>query len=138
MSKILDNLVAVYGMNDAEMKRLKGICDKDKEQIKELMAKEPNNKYTAGGYTVTYIVSEDTTVDEEKMLSIIKRDWANHNGSMECPYIRRVEVLDMDALESAIYSEKLSKEVIAELGACTTKKPRVTLKCSKVKEKKDE
>ena len=137
MSEKLDELVSRYGKEDSELKALKSVCDADKEAIKTLMANEADKHYTSGGYTVTYVVQEEDVVDEAKMLSILKHYWTSNKGSMECPYIKTVtlEVLDADALESAIYSEELPKDVIAELGTCNSKKRTVKLMCKKAKEK---
>ena len=140
MQETLDKLVADYGLADSTLKDLKKTCDIAKDEIKKRMESEGESEHTSGGYTVKYIVSEKTTVDEEKMLQILKRDWVKRNGSAECPYIRRVEVLDMDALESELYAENIPKDVVAELGTCNTINKVVTLRCSKAKkeEKKNE
>ena len=134
----LDELVERYGENDAKAKELKKVCDADKAEIKEMMANQNLSKHTAGGYTVSYIVSEKSETNEAKMLDILKRDWVARNGSMQCPYIKTVEVIDTEALESALYKNELSEDVVAQLGTCTTTTQVVTLRCSKAKEKKDE
>lgn len=134
----LDELVSMYGENDAKLKEWKKTCEEQKSQIKEIMSNEDITDYSAGGYTVKYVVSERTSVDEDKMVDILKKHWSSKNGSMTCPYIKPIYVLDSDALESAIYNGDIPSDVLAELNTCREVTEVVTLKCSKTKVKKGE
>jgi len=122
-----DKVVAHYGELDAQIKDLSKERDEDKSAIKDELERQGLSDYTAGGYKVTRQVSYRTTIDEEKMLNVLKTDWAERYGSMECPYIKRVEVVDMEALEAVIYAGELSDEVMKH------KQEVVALKCSKAK-----
>lgn len=137
MSK-LDELVSDYGAKDAELKELKKVCDGEKEEIKDLLEQQGETDWTAGGYTVKRIESERTTLNEEKMLEILKKAWMEKYGDIPCPYIKTVEVIDMDELEAALYSNDLPEQVVQDLSGCRSTQTVVTLRCSKAKEKKDE
>lgn len=134
----LDELVTQYGANDAKFKELKKVCDGEKEEIKTRLNEEGVSDWTAGGYTVKRIESERTSMNEERMLEILKLDWQKRYGDIPCPYIQTIEVIDMDALEAALYAEELPDDVVQDLYHCRTTQTVVTLKCSKAKEKKDE
>ena len=134
----LDELVEKFANWDSEIKRLTKDADAYKEQIKKMMLERHCDSYTAGGYVVSCIVSERTSLNQEKMLDILKKDWASRSNGFPCPYVKTVEVLDMDALEAALYSQDIPKSVVKELDSCREVKKVTTLKCSREKEKKDE
>lgn len=135
----LSELVPQYGKLDTEIKTLKKDADKQKDEIKNLMIGADMTKCSYGGYVVSKVVSHKDTLDEAKALEILKKDWAERYGSMECPYIRTVEVIDMDALESVIYADELPSDTLKALDGCRTTTEIVSLKCAKAKEeKKDE
>lgn len=129
----LDELVAEYGKRDAEIKTLKKITDAEKEQIKELLVQEKEDSWTSGGYTVQRVVSERETLNEERLLPILKDDWIKLHGSMECPYIKTKEYVDMDALETALYEGTIPQSTLAEMEKCREVTTVVALKCKKAK-----
>lgn len=129
----LDKLVSDYGHNDAQIKDLKKIADTEKEQIKQLLLEHKEDRWTAGGYTVQRVVSERETLNEEKLLPIIKHYWSSTHGSMECPFIKTREYVDMDRLEEAIYQKELTPNVLAEMDKCREVTTVVALKCKKTK-----
>lgn len=127
--------------------KIKGYCEaKEQEkslkkdisalgnEIKEYLTSH-DGKAEADGWTVVLQPRNVESVDEEKMLYVIKSAWTEHNGSMQCPYIRTVEVLDMDALESAIYRGDISDETLLALDGCRTKTTQYALTYKKKKEK---
>lgn len=129
----LDKLVESFGNHDSEFKELKTVCEEEKKELKSLMEKEKVDAHSAGGYKVSRSVSERTTMNEEMMLAVLKKDWVTRYGSMDCPYIKTKEYVDMDILESVIYAGDLSKETLLELDKCKTVTEVVTLRCSKAK-----
>ena len=131
----LDKLVSHYGEVDNQIKTLSKELESDKVTIKNELANQSITNYSAGGYKVTRQVSYRTKIDEDKMLKVLKEDWANRYGSMECPYIKTKEYVDMEQLESVIYAGDLSNETMTKLNECQEKTEVITLKCSKVKEK---
>ena len=133
MGEDIDVLIKRYGDMDIQLKELKNQHDKDKESLKTELEWRDEKDWTANGYTVQRIVSERETLDEEKLLPILKDNWVKLHGSMECPYIKTKEYIDMDALESAIYEAKLSPDVLKEMDTCRQTTTVVTLKCKKAK-----
>jgi len=129
----LDELVAEYGKKDADIKTLKKITDAEKEQIKDLLVESNVDSWTSGGYTVQRVVSNRETLNEDKLLPILKEDWSATHGSMECPYIRTVECIDMNALETAIYEGTISQDVLLKMNGCKETTTVVALKCKKAK-----
>ena len=134
----LNQLVSHYGELDNQIKTLTKEFDSDKVTIKNLMGDNNIDDCTAGGYTVTRQVSYRTKYNEDKMLDILKADWKQRYGDIECPYIKTKEVVDMDALEAVIYANELPNEVMMKLNDCQEKTEVVALKCTKAKAPKKE
>ena len=128
-----DKLVTHYGELDSQIKSLSKELDSDKVTIKNYMEDNQYKDYTAGGYKLVRQVSYRTKYDEDKMLEILKQDWKERYGDLECPYIKTREYVDMDQLESVIYANELPNETLAKLNNCQDKTEVVALKCIKVK-----
>ena len=128
----LDTIVARYGRTDAQLKEMKKCNDKDKEDIKTILAEMGKDDWTAGGYTVKRVVSTSDNLNEDKVLEVMRkhREVAELNG-----IIKLKEYIDPDALESAIYSGMLSEDILQEMDSCRETKTTVALRCTKVKEK---
>ncbi len=133
MARTLEELVPHYGELDTQAKAIKKEMDSDKVTIKNLLAESNQKNFTAGGYTVNYVVRTKVTVDEDKMLNVLKADWKKRYGDIPCPYIKTKEYVDMDQLESVLYANELPTDVMAELDKCQTKTENVALMCSKAK-----
>jgi hypothetical protein len=136
----LDELIPTYAENKAMLDDYKKICDSENKQIKELMEE---GTYEAGGYKATKSVSTRDDIKEDKILAKLSDDMR------ECfelnNIIKTKEYIDMDNLESLLYSlnnkrdiesKKIKDELIELLDSCTERKDVVTLRVSKVKEKK--
>ena len=138
MSEItnIDEVVESYGHKDEELKLLKKSCDADKEYIKNYLANLGEDKYSAGGYTVQRVVSERETLNEDRLLPILKSYWITTHGSMDCPYIKTKEYIDMDKLEEAIYQKELTPSILLEMDKCREVTTVISLKCKKAKEDK--
>lgn len=135
----LDELIPTYAENKAMLDDYKKICDSENKQIKELMEE---GTYEAGGYKATKSVSTRDDIKEDKILAKLSDDMR------ECfelnNIIKTKEYIDMDNLESLIYSlnnkrdiesKKIKDELIELLDSCTERKDVVTLRVSKIKEK---
>ena len=134
----LDLLVADYGQIDSKIKELTKTANSEKDEIKQLMLEQDVTSHESGGYKVSCVKSTRETMDQEKMLDVLKKDWRSRYGKQECPYIRTVEIVDMDKLESVLYAGELPDSVLKELDSCRKTTEVITLKCTKAKEKKDE
>ena len=137
MSK-LETLVNSYGEHNYEKNALKKVCDTENAEIKEIMTKENLKEFSTDTYTAKISVTEDDVMNEDAMLKVLKKDWSKKYGSMECPYIKTKEYVDMDVLESVMYAGELSKETMLELDKCKSVKTTVKLTISKVKKSKKE
>ena len=133
----LKNLIPEYGLNKSKADELKALVDAGNKEIKSICKELSIEKLeNVDGWNMTYKVKEKHNIDEDKMLAIIKQYWSK-NGSMQCPYIKKVEVIDQEALKDAIFRGEIDdKEVLLALKACDTVKYEPALTVSRVKEKK--
>lgn len=125
----LDELIPQYAENKGILDDYKKICDDENKKIKELM---DEGSYEAGGWKATKIVQQRESMNEDKLLDVIKYAVAPELG-----LIKTKEYVDMDALESAIYKGIIGPEVLISIDKCRESKEVVTLRISKVKENKD-
>lgn len=128
--KTLDVLIPEYVENKESMDEIKKLCDEGNKEIKKLMEEANVKDYTAGGYTAKYIVSHKDSINEERLMVILKK----HN----IPGVIKVkEYVDMDALEDYLYKNQVSDEVASDLDSCTESKEIIQLRISKAKKKGD-
>lgn len=132
-SQELNNLILSYGNHDVEFKQLKKVCDSEKESLKNIMGEIGSEKESYGGFTITRTVSERESFNEQQALAILKQSWYKNHGYEPCPFVKTVEVLDSDALESAMYNGELDNNTILKLDECRSVTEVITLKCSKSK-----
>lgn len=122
----LTELLPIYHMQKSEMDSIKKVVDKENAEIKTLMRKSNLSEFIAGDIKATCSVSERQDFIEEALIEKLK--------DMKVKgVIKKKEYVDMDALENAIYNGELNA---AELASCQTKKEVVTLRVTKIKEKK--
>lgn len=126
----LDTLIPQYAENKAILDDYKKICDTENKQIKDIM---DEGSYEAGGYKATKSVQVRESMNEDKLLDVMKQHYAIHQ---KFGIIKTKEYIDMDALESAIYKGQIDKDTLLEIDKCRESKEVVALRISKVKEKK--
>ena len=132
MSKLtdLDSLIPRYAANKAEMDDYKKICDKENAEIKAIMGDLAVQHYEAGGYKASYSVQQRESMNEDMLLEIAHR--------FEIPgIVKTKEYIDFDALEKAIYDGNISDDILLEMDKAKEVKQVVTLRVTKVKEKKE-
>lgn len=105
----------MWGINKTTADGLKKVVDRDAAQIKEIMLTEKLTESKSGKYIAKLSIQHKEKFNEEGLLEYIKTKLWGDKGSMECPYIKRVETIDWDALESAIYNETITKEQLLEI-----------------------
>lgn len=127
----LDDLIQRYAVYKSELDNYKKLSEEDNLEIKRLMVEANITEYTAGGYTAKYVVSTSESMDEDKLIDVIKKH--NYPG-----IIKTKEYVDMDALESYLYNAKLSDDETADLDKCRIVKEKVQLRLTKAKKKKEE
>lgn len=125
----LDVLIPRYAVNKAQAAELKKVCDVQNKEIKELRLNEKLDLYTVNGYKAIRSVSKRESFDEDKLVKILKK--VDIEG-----LIKTKEYVDMDILEDAIYRGQLGEDTILALDSCKEVKEVVTLKVTKIKEKK--
>lgn len=126
--KALESLIQRYADNKKSLESYKKICDDDKEQIKELMASEGIRVKRAGDLVAKRVVSVRETLNEEKLIPIIKRNLTPDRWK---GIIRTKEFVDMAALERFLYSADMPDSFFADLETCKTTSEVVSLKISK-------
>jgi len=122
----LQELIPHYQLNKHAMDSYKKLVDKDNKEIKKIMLESQLPEFIVGDIKATCSVSEREDFIEEALIEKLKEMKV---GGV----IKMKEYVDMDALENAIYNGKLNA---AELASCQTKKEVVTLRVTKIKEKK--
>lgn len=134
IKKQLEEIVPAFAEAKKQMEDYKKTSDKYNKDIKDLMRDLPEEDRNSeiGDYKVTFSVATIEKMNEDAALEIIKQ-WWTVNGSMENPFIKRVETVDFDALENAIYKGDVPKEVLAKLNECRTQttQERLTVKLKK-------
>ena len=132
--RLLD-LIPEYGNHKATLDEYDKICKSENAEIKEIMAEEGIDSMSAGGYKVTYTVTEKQTMNEAKLLDVLHKHFGN--GPDVYGIMKLKEYVDTDALENAIYKGDIPKEVLIEMDNCREKKQVPTLRISKAKKKED-
>ena len=126
--ELLEDLVRAFYFNDSQMKKYKAVSEEEKSQIKDIMKENELTDFAVSGVKVKYVESRKEELDEDKLLEILKK-----NGLTNC--VKTVEVVDMDALENAIYHREVPNSVLKKMDSCKTTKVTVALRVSKVNEK---
>lgn len=127
----LDELVPLYAENKKNLDNFTKVCDSEKAEIKRQLETAGKKEHSAGGYTVKYVVSSRETMNEDKLLDVMRK--FNIPG-----VIKTKEYVDMDALESYLYNHELSSDFATELDHCRESTPVVQLRLSKTKKKKED
>jgi len=128
--KTLDSLIPQYAANKREKDSYEKICAAENAQIKSIMQNYVVQHYEAGGYRANYTIQQRETVNEEMLIDILKR-----NGECE-GIIKTKEYIDFDALENAIYHNRIPEDILTQMAEATEVKEIPTLKVTKIKEKK--
>lgn len=125
----LDTLIPAYAKNKAMLDDYKKICDDENKQIKELM---DEGSYETNGWKATKSIQHRETMNEDKLLDLLRKA-----GFSQSSIIKTKEYVDMDELESAIYKGLIEKDILLEIDKCRESKEVITLKVTKIKEKKE-
>ena len=130
--------ITQYGKLDSQMKSLKTTLDKEKDEIKSYMMENAIDSYSSDEYKVQCVKSTKTAMNEVNAMNLLKEFWKKEHDTEECPFVKTVEVLNHEALESALYHEELPGEMIQKLNACIIMTDTYALKCSKIKNRKEQ
>lgn len=124
----LKTLIDRYGDENSEYKRLEKLVNEDKAEIKSIMLKSGDEKQEGNNYKVTCKTIESSEFNNDKLLKTLKELWTNMGSSN--PYIKTIEVPDMEEIERAIYSGELDPK---KLASCKESNSQVRLTVSKLK-----
>jgi len=127
----LEELIPRYALNKNELDSYTKICKEENEQIKAALVELGENEYSAGGYTVKRIVAVKESMNEAKLLEVLRQ-----NGITDA--IKTKEYVDMDALEAYLYNNTPSTDLARQLESCRTTTETVQLRLSREKVKKGE
>ena len=122
----LKELITDYVANKSVADDYKKIADKQNKEIKSLMLESNTDSIETDEWKATCTVSERETINEEMLLDIIHK-----NVSDDLGIVKTKEYVDFDALEHAIYNDKISKEVLMEIDKARESKEVVTLRVKK-------
>ena len=127
----LEELIPRYAFNKGELDSYTKICKEENEQIKAHLVALGQDEYSTGGYKVKRIVAVKESMNEAKLIEVLKR-----NG-ITAPIMTR-EYVDMDSLEAYLYNSAPSADLARQLESCRTTTETVQLRLSKVKASKGE
>ena len=129
--------VKTYCEKKNEEKALKKEISSLGEIIKNELINSKDTDIDFDKYSVHLETRVTESIDENKMLDTLERDWVNRNGKDAelPPYIKIARYVDMDALEVAIYKGEIPQETVLELDKCRIKKETVALTYKVAKEK---
>ena len=130
VNESLETLIPQYAANKNELDSYTKICKEENEQIKAALVELGENEYSTGGYTVKRIVAVKESMNEEKLLEVLRQ-----NGLDVA--IKTKEYVDMDALEAYLYNNMPSNELARQIESCRTTTETVQLRLSKTKAKKE-
>lgn len=138
-TEYLESLVISYAKNKSKLNDYTTLCDKENKEIKSLMKQFKITEIPSGDYVAKISVSTKETANESRMLAVI-HDLAVNNVELykELGIIKTREYIDFDALEAAIYNNRISEDGLMAIGKCYDTKEIETLRITKKKKKKEE
>jgi hypothetical protein len=126
-SSSLKSLVESYIVNKQKEDDFKKKASAENTQIKELMHEYNLTEVSTDLGTAKITEQEKVTFIEEKLIEFLK------TNNVANDIVKTKEYVDFDALESAIYNEKIPAELIKEMSSCQEKKITTVLRISKKK-----
>lgn len=123
----LSELIPEYGEQNTKCNALKKIVSDLNSKIKTAIHSEQreNEDISLGGWVCKLTVSEDSVMNEERLIEFAKK--------YKLPIVRRKEYIDFDKLEKLIYNGEIEKDVLVEMNSCKDKTTKETLRISKEK-----
>ena len=124
----LEELIPVYGENNAQYNSLKKVVGEQSSEIKKLMQGNKLDEKTVGDWTAKLTVKRSESFDEDKLIGIVKElGFADQ-------LIETKEYVNMDALEEAIYRGDITQDMLAvQISKAKVVKETVALNIKKKK-----
>lgn len=117
----LTTLLNNYGDNKKESDALKKVIDLQNAQIKEIMDSEKLHNFDTDSYSAKYSITRKETFNEEALIQVLKEAGVKS-------VIKKREYVDFDALENAIYHEKIDSDTLLKMNGCKEEKLIPTLR----------
>lgn len=129
-------LIPEYSQAKDDEKLIKGNLTKLGDQIKEILQANSLEEFEYGGLKISYKSSEKSSINEEKLIGVIKKLARKTKDSDKKLRIRdcivKVEAIDERQLETLMYDGTVTPEDIAE---CYESKITWTLRLGKATKK---
>lgn len=121
----LNFLVRDYIANKDKEKEYKDMASAQNTEIKVIMNEHKLKEFKteSGSVALSYRTTE--TFIEDKLIEFLK----SHNVANDI--VKTKEYVDYDALESAIYHEKISEDVLKDMASCKETKVTEVLRINK-------
>ena len=117
----LNELINKYGKLNKQVNELKKEADKYNKELKNEMKSKGLLESETDLYRVNYQIRKSVSLDEDKVIKILKDSKLSRGIVKNKPYI------DEDALEKAIYNGNLPKDVLLQINDCKITKETVAL-----------
>lgn len=123
----LEKLCESYIANKAEESKYSNLAKSENKQIKDIMNQLDVTSCTTNIGTVKISVTHNDSFREDDLIEFLKEHGVAKG------IVKKKEYVDFEALESAIYHEKIEASIIAEMDSCKNKSEVVKLLISKAK-----
>jgi hypothetical protein len=124
--KSLDELVPQYCEDKSKLDALKKVVDSENAILKEQLYNSGTDTYSAGGYTVKRTVSNRESLNEAKLMEVLRKHKIEG-------IIKTKEYVDLDELETYLYHNEPTDEFATDLANCKTVTEVIQLRISKAK-----
>lgn len=116
-------LVEQYCTLDVQEKELAKQKSQLRDTICAYMEENQMNKAVIDGYSLSYSVTSRTTVNQDRLVDIVKGWNCSEDG-----LIKTREYVDEDVLESVVYNGLVTDDQVRELDKCRSVKEVKTLR----------
>ena len=131
----LDTLITGYIGDKSQLDALKKSVDLTNGRIKDMMAVLGISERVVGNNVAKRVIQVKETLNPERLLDLVKS--ADLPEEVRSKMIKTQEYVDTDSLEDAIYNGAVTPEFLLSLDSCRETKEVVTLRISKLKERKE-
>ena len=101
--------------------------------IKEFLMDTDERSQQVGQWIVKLQRKVTEDVDTEKLLGVLIKYWDTVGDGRDNPFLSFVPVVNMEALEKALYMDELPADLITQIDGCRVKKESDALVYSRVK-----
>ena len=123
----LATLIESYILNKENEKIYKDNASVENTQIKEIMHSRNITEFSTNSGTATITEQQKETFIEDALIEFLKKN------NIADDIVKTKECVDFDALESAIYHEKISQDLVKKMASCKETKTTTVLRISKKK-----